>query len=1217
MPDQNPLPVPLRSVSFANPQAAWILLQRLDSRQQGSLAGIMPALAAALEAAADPDRSLVFLERFAENYGPALFPALAANPRLIEILITLFSASQFLTEILLRNPDSLHRLLDRQEYTRRKTIEQFQSEAEAGIRQAESEAEKLDSIRRYQRGELLRIGACDFLELYDLRAVVSQLSRLATGLIRAGLNLAARQTGVTLDGFTVLALGKLGGRELNYSSDVDLLFIARGDTGRYQPLAEKFIQVMGQNTPEGFLYRVDLRLRPWGKDGPLVNTLDSYLHYLREHARLWEKQALLKVRPIAGELGLGEALRELVYPLLYSNPPEQVRAGVFAMKQRTEQFLCEKGRRWGEVKLGEGSIRDIEFVLQVLQLIHVNNHPELRTRATLKGLAALKAAGLLTSAETTTLSDGYVFLRTVEHHLQMLDYRQTYTLPSDPTAIALLARRLGFQEPLAGEAFMERYQQHCRAIRAVFLHHVGSMPMNDDPVFSTGPDEAENPQVRQHLARLDASYAETFSPAEIQHHAALAARLDPERLAVVESRALDDGRWKVTIVAYDYPGELSIICGLMFLHGLNILDGQVFTYEPLEAPGEPARPRGRHPGRTASTQRKIVDVFTVAPVSPDPLPDEAWARYQDDLTALLGRMRTGQRREARGELARRVGAAFEDLPEGSPTLYPIEIEIDNQASERYTLLRIDGTDTFGFLYELTNALAIYRIYIARVIIDSIGNRVQDILFVTDADGHKIGDLERQRELRTAIVLIKHFTHLLPRSPNPEAALLHFREFLGKLFQRPNWPDELASIERPEVLDNLARLLGVSDFLWDDFLRMQYANLFPVVQDLDALQTVKVRQQLQAELEAALLPVHDGAQAPRPEAPWRGVVNDFKDREMFRIDMRHILGHTREFDEFSEELTDLAEVLVNATYHLAAEDLRSVHGTPLLVDGAVSQMAVFALGKCGGRELGFASDIELMFIYTGDGKTAGPQVIASAEFHERVVHDFLNAVLAKRKGIFEIDLQLRPYGKAGSLAVSLEAFQRYFAPGGPAWAYERQALVKLRPIAGDQDLGEQISALRDGFVYTGEPFDVSAMRAMRERQLRHLVSGGTFNAKYSPGGLVDIEYLVQGLQISHGAGDPSLRSTNLRAAMAGLHAAGHLSSEEYTRLRKAHTFMRWLIDSLRVVRGDAQDVSLPPYESEEFSFLARRLLYGNDAARLRDELERYSSDIQEMNLRLLA
>jgi glutamate-ammonia-ligase adenylyltransferase len=143
-----------------------------------------------------------------------------------------------------------------------------------------------------------------------------------------------------------------------------------------------------------------------------------------------------------------------------------------------------------------------------------------------------------------------------------------------------------------------------------------------------------------------------------------------------------------------------------------------------------------------------------------------------------------------------------------------------------------------------------------------------------------------------------------------------------------------------------------------------------------------------------------------------------------------------------------------------------------------------------------------------------------------------------------------------------------------------------------------------------------MRAMRERQIRHLVTGGTFNAKFSPGGLVDAEYLVQGLQITHGHHNPTLRQTNIREAMAALSDAGFLSPDDYTRLHKAHTFLRWLMDGLRMVRGNAEDSTVPPHDSEAFAFLARRLRYGSDAARLREELARYTTDVQELSARLL-
>lgn len=1248
---------------FSDPQNAQNILDRLQNRYGQDFTTLHPTLLFALGNAADPDRSLVFLERFAENYGPGLFAELTRNPRVIEMLMTLFSTSQFLTEILLRNPQTLSLLADRETLTHRKTIETYQTEAESlalsvspsvdPLSSAEESVHPLeksvdpirssvphpltpsvdpvDNLRRYQHAELLRIGVCDFLDLYDLPTVVSQLSRLANGLVGACLNLASQQTGISSAGFVVLAMGKFGGRELNYSSDVDLLFISRGDYEHYLPLAQRLIDNIASNTTEGFLYRVDMRLRPWGTDGPLVATLDGYLNYLQKSARLWEKQALLKIRPIAGDIALGEELREKIAPIIFSIPPEEVRASVLGMKQKTEQFLREKGRRWGEVKLGEGSIRDVEFVLQYLQLAHVHHLPQIRTRATLKGLSRLRVAGLITPVEARTLSDGYTFLRTIEHYLQMLDYRQTYTLPSDPRAIALLARRLGFQGPHAGEHFVARYQQHCQAIRAIFLRHVGSeQPAQAAP--------AEETQVTQHLARMDKSYAEAFTPEEVRQHAALANQLNESRQAVVDVVPIEHGRYQLTIVAYDYPGELSIICGLMFVYGLNIVDGDAFTYEAVAesaAPGGAKAPvyvkrslpgsgfrrpptAGSAGASAASPRRKIVDTFIVKPVRGIPAPDsERWERYSEDLNSLLKDMRTPEgRRAARGALAKRVGAIFATIQGRNVPLQPVLIEIDNETSSRYTLLRIEAPDTVGFLYELTNALAFYHVYISQMVIQSIGKRASDIFYVTDGNGNKITDPQRQRELRAAIVLIKHFTHLLPHSPNPASALLHFREFIEQLFQRPNWADELTQIERPDVLANLAHLLGVSDFLWADFMRMQYANLFPVVSDMDALRTAKSRAQLQQELEDALRPIHDGPQRPREDAPWRKLLNEFKDREMFRIDMRHILGHTAEFWDFSTELTDLSEVLVNAAYHLTAEDLRAVYGAPRREDGDISQMTVVALGKCGGRELGFASDIELMLIYEGEGLTDGPERIQTSLFQELVVKNFLSAIQARREGIFHVDLQLRPYGKAGNMAVSLDSFRRYYAPGGPAWPYERQALVKLRPIAGDMNLGAHLCALRDEFVYTGQRFDVTAMRAMREKQVRHLVTAGTFNAKYSPGGLVDVEYLVQALQINHAPADATLRSTNIREAMAALHAAGILDETDYTRLRKAHTFWRWAIDSLRVVRGNAHDVTFPPYPSEEFSFLARRLRYASDTEKLYHDLNSYAVDVQEMNKRLL-
>lgn len=1226
----------LASVGFRDWRAARRSLSRMAGAGQGrELSALLPRLLPRLAGVATPDDVLVNLERLADCVPDRreLFRYLGENPRAAEILVTLFAGSRFLTEILLRQPDAFSLLATPARLASRSSAEQVLTRARSALPPSGGTAASLNALRSYQRRELLRIGAADLLGLFDLATVTAELSSLAEGLVRACLEIASRETASGLRGFAVIALGKLGGQELNYSSDIDLLFVSASNAPEYWRLGERLIDYLARVSDEGFLYRVDMRLRPWGESGPLVSSADALLAYMARDARLWEKQALLKARVIAGDEEVGTAYLRRVQPLLFGGAAEAARSGVHSMKQLTEKALRRKGSEKREVKLGEGSIRDVEFVVQYLQLVHGGEEPRLRSRNTLEALTRLTAAGVLPPEEARVLREGYVFLRTIEHHLQVMDGRQTHLLPQGAEALGELARRLGFEGKKAGERFRSRHREHRTAIRAIYLRHLGSDKMGT-PVKT--PDERfasvpSGPSVRDHAERMDPSYAATFSEEEIRRHVLLTEQLDDEHLVAVDAVPLPEGLLRVTIVGYDYPGELSIFCGLLFAGGFSIHTAEAFTYEPLEPPapskasprvrtaggGAPwsGRPRRRAGPRAggADGRRKSVDVFVVRPLR-EGAGTVDWETFTKDLDGLLRLLRSGKQREARGEIARRAALSQQAIAGAATPLYPVEIEIDNETSPKYTVLRIDAPDTVGFLYELTNALALHGIYVARMTAGSVGSRVRDAFWVTDAAGAKISSPARQRELRTATVLIKHFTHLLPRSPNPQSALLHFGEFVGQLFSRPDWPDELASIESPKVLDTLAQLLGVSDFLWDDFLRLQHANLLPVVRNLDL--PAKSREELKKGLTEELPSTREGPDGPLVPERWRSVLNAFKDRELFRIDMRQILGHTQEFSEFAAELTDLAEVVVEAATALCREELLRPFGPPRLADGSPCPMAVCALGKFGGRELGFASDIELMFVHAGDGETEGPERITTAVFYEKLVQSFVGAIRAKREGVFEVDLRLRPWGEAGSMAVSLDTFRRYFARSGPAWAYERQALIRLRHVAGDPELGREVARLRDELVYDGGPLDVTAMRAMRERQIRHLVRGGTFNPKFSPGGLVDVEYLVQGLQLLHGHRDEGLRLTNTREAMAALAAAGILSAGDHERLRRAQTFLRFLIDALRVVRGNAKDLTIPPAGSEEFSYLARRLRYASDPGQLREEMLRYSASVQELSRRLL-
>ena len=1205
----------LKPVGFTDLEAAQTGLQRIDALVQGDhrLTEILPTLLLALREAAHPDRVLVSLERFIRNIPDRgeLLDHLHTNPRAIDLLVTLIAGSQFLAEILLRTPGYFTRLIERRQLAQENTSADFYGKAQAAIAPHLDLAvvEKpapvainaaLDALRQFQRWQLLRLGANDLLGSFDVATVTRQLSNLADSLIQICLQITARQTNCSPDNFVIVGLGKLGGGELNYSSDIDLIFLSEESGTPYQSLAQRLIQHLTKVTPEGFLYRVDMRLRPWGSTGPLVSSLAGYIGYMNQHARLWEKQALLKARPIAGSEALGQKFLQEIEPLLFDISAEEVRADVHDMKTRIERQLTKHQRQWSEVKLGEGSIRDIEFATQYLQLAHGQSCPQVRSPNTLDALNRLLNARLLNPDEHHTLTNGYTFLRVVEHHLQMMRYQQTHTLPTEPDDLENLALRLGFQGDSAGSDFARQYRQHSTAIRRIYDHRVAATTYID-------PDDQETLTITRHVARMGQTYREIFSEAEIKHHAKLMARLSHDNLIEVEVTPIagDDlstNCRQILIVGYDYPGELSLICGLMVVHELNILSGHVFTYQ------DGLQPLGSH----RSDRAKIVDIFTVQPLSEDEaaLDEDFWQRYKADLQQQVQQLQAGQQQAAQLSLINRIAESIHLADQVvAPTLYPIDIRIDNETHPKYTILNIDTPDTVGFLFEFANALALNNHQIARVEIQTSGNRIRDSLYVADRTGNKVTGGQALFELRAATVLVKHFTHLLPHSSNPAAALTHFREFLGQLFTRPDWPNEIATLIRPEVLDALARLLGVSDFLWDDFLRMQYENLFPVIRDVEALSLPKSKEDLRAELEAII------QFAPDEEAR-RHNLNEFKDREMFRIDMRHILGHSTEHGEFAAELSDLAEVIIMQAYRMCFAGLKAQFGLPQTDDSSSSRMAVCALGKFGGRELGFASDIELMFIYDKGGHTAGSKSIPNSLFYERLVQAVQRSIRTKQEGIFELDLRLRPYGKAGSMATSWEKFRLYFAPDGPAWDYERQALVRLRPIAGDNAMGNELVALRDKFVYTGNPFDVSSMRGMRERQIRHLVTPGTINAKFSAGTLVDIEYLVQGIQITHGHAYPALRVPSTRTALDLLHQTGLLSAEDHQSLSQAYAFFRRLINALRMVRGHAKDLTVPPTAGEEFSFLARRLNYGDRRQELRQDLVNFTTVVQEINTRLL-
>jgi len=345
------------------------------------------------------------------------------------------------------------------------------------------------------------------------------------------------------------------------------------------------------------------------------------------------------------------------------------------------------------------------------------------------------------------------------------------------------------------------------------------------------------------------------------------------------------------------------------------------------------------------------------------------------------------------------------------------------------------------------------------------------------------------------------------------------------------------------------------------------------------------------------------------------LNRFKDRHLFRIDLRHVLGHSELIGTFSEQITELAEVIVLSACEIAWQQLGEQHGFPRRPDGNLCRYTLVALGKFGGIEMGFASDIELFLVFEQECQTDGPVSVSAAMFFERLITRLTGTIEARHKGIFEIDLRMRPYGQAGSAAVSQATFERYFGVNGDAWPYERQSLVKLRCVGPDATFGDEVTRLRDRLIFTGHGFDFDALRAMREKQVRQLVRGGTINAKLSDGGLVDCEYAVQSLQLTFADQYPELRTSNTMAALRTAREAALISQAEFAAAKQAYVFLREVIDCLRMVRGNAQDLAVPQPDSPDFAQLSRRLRTVYDSPLALKNLESQMHQVREFSRRV--
>ncbi|MFI7347722.1 bifunctional [glutamine synthetase] adenylyltransferase/[glutamine synthetase]-adenylyl-L-tyrosine phosphorylase [Streptomyces sp. NPDC049936] len=475
---------------FTDPSAAEELLDGAELTELRA----DPVLLEALGATADPDLALHGLVRLLEAQPDPtarreLLDTLVAAKPLRDRLLGVLGASEALADHLARHAGDWQALVTYEPRDLHPGVEEF----ERGL----AEATDPVALRVAYRRCLLSIAARDVCGTIDLAETAAELADLATATLRAALAIAeeAAPDDAALCRLAVIAMGKCGGHELNYVSDVDVIFVgeAAGDADETKALraatslASHMMRICSETTVEGSIWPVDANLRPEGRNGPLVRTLSSHVAYYQRWAKTWEFQALLKARPVAGDPGLGAEYVAALQPLVWQAADrENFVADVQKMRRRVVENIpaAEVDR---QLKLGPGGLRDVEFAVQLLQLVHGRSDTSLHSGTTLDALEALAAGGYVGRADAAQLDEAYRFLRSMEHRIQLHRLRRTHLVPEDPADLRRLGRSLGLRtDPVAG--LQRAWRRHASVVRR--LHEKLFYRPLLDAVAQLAPGEA-------------------------------------------------------------------------------------------------------------------------------------------------------------------------------------------------------------------------------------------------------------------------------------------------------------------------------------------------------------------------------------------------------------------------------------------------------------------------------------------------------------------------------------------------------------------------------------------------------------------------------------------------------------------------------------------------------------------------------------------------------
>ncbi len=507
----------LEENGFSNPDAAYESLTllrgedphwRLTRRGRRCLEKITPLLMGELLDSPNPDQALNNLETFLRGIRArtSFFSLLAENPEIVKLLVALFGSSQLLSRIFIQRPELLDTMVSRSCAVAVKYRQQLADELEEQVFLADDYELKLDTLRRFRNEEFLRVALNDLHGQMKQGEGTKQLSWLAEVCLEQSVAMArqellgrfgapfADEVTEQETAFAIVGMGKLGGLELNYHSDLDIIFIYAGE-GRTRPvsgtdpqrfrqisnheyfakLAQRIITVLTLVTREGFVYKIDTRLRPSGNQGPLVTSLNAFQRYHQESAQSWERQAMTKARVVCGPATFADRLQRVIAELAFDRPlPTDLQPEIFRLRLRMEKEIARETEDHFNIKTGRGGMVDVEFITQYLQLLHAKEIAALRRQNTLELLQAMADHQLLSQADAEQLIQGYKFLRRLENKLRLLHDQSINGLSNEPKSLRKISRSLDYGKKgvVPEKEFLEEYRTITGGIRVLFERYL-------------------------------------------------------------------------------------------------------------------------------------------------------------------------------------------------------------------------------------------------------------------------------------------------------------------------------------------------------------------------------------------------------------------------------------------------------------------------------------------------------------------------------------------------------------------------------------------------------------------------------------------------------------------------------------------------------------------------------------------------------------------------